>query len=647
MSAIAGIYNLNGEPVSIEQSSGMMKAFEKFPVDDIQTWQKESIFLGCHAQWITPESIGEQLPFYDYQRQLAITADAIIDNREELFERLQIDREDRKKITDSQLILLAYHKWGEESPKFLVGDFAFMIWDEKERKMFGARDFSGARTLYYFRDNQRFGFGTTIQPLFSLPGVKKELNEMWLAEFLANPGMFDSVDPFSSVYKGIAQIPPSHSLLIKGDLILLHRYCTLPEESRKLQLKSDEEYEEAFKEVFKEAVNNRLRTFREVGAHLSGGLDSGSVVSFAAKPLLRQKKQLHTFSYVPVDDFVDWTHKSRIANEKPLIESTIKHVGNISANFHSFSDRNPYLEIDYWLENLEMPYKFFENTFWLRGIYEEAQNKGIGVLLNGQRGNWTISWGPILDYYALLLKKVKWLQLYRELNLYSKNLGGVRKQRILSAVNKKVMPLLYKLQQSKESPFPLFINKEFSRKTRVFEKLAEYDVDITGLKIPSAYAVRKKQFNNLYYWNTTGTYGTKLSLNSGVIERDPTNDLRVIRYCLAVPEEQYVKNGLDRALIRRATKEHLPEDIRLNLKIRGVQGADGVHRMRDKWDHFICEADHLKQDPIVKEYLDNSIIEKCISLIKKNGPKPELAFEFEFKVLMRSMIFYRFIKTMN
>lgn len=74
-----------------------MKAFEKFPADDIQTWHKDNIFLGCHAQWITPESIGEQLPFYDYQRQIAITADAIIDNREELFERLQIDREDRKK----------------------------------------------------------------------------------------------------------------------------------------------------------------------------------------------------------------------------------------------------------------------------------------------------------------------------------------------------------------------------------------------------------------------------------------------------------------------------------------------------------------------------------------------------------------------
>ena len=94
---------------------------QKFPADDIQVWKNENVFFGCHAQWITPESIGEPLPFYDSERQCTITADAIIDNREELFESLQVDRDKRKTIPDSQLILLAYYKWGEESPKYLVG----------------------------------------------------------------------------------------------------------------------------------------------------------------------------------------------------------------------------------------------------------------------------------------------------------------------------------------------------------------------------------------------------------------------------------------------------------------------------------------------------------------------------------------------
>ena len=55
---------------------------------------------------------------------------------------------------------------------------------------------------------------------------------------------------------------------------------------------------------------------------------------------------------------------------------------------------------------MEMPYKFFENSFWLKGMFEKAHEEGIGVLLNGDRGNFTISWGSALDYYAILLKRL-------------------------------------------------------------------------------------------------------------------------------------------------------------------------------------------------------------------------------------------------
>ena len=194
MSAITGIIHFNDEPVSIEHGTRLMSDLKKYPADDIQIWHKENVFLGCHAQWITPESIGEQLPFYDYEKQLAITADAIIDNRNELFDKLQVDYADRKNMTDSELILLSYQKWGEEAPKYLVGDFAFMIWDEKKQILFGARDFSGSRTLYFYRNENKFAFCTIIKPLFSLPYVEKKLNEQWIAEFLAIPSNFDSID---------------------------------------------------------------------------------------------------------------------------------------------------------------------------------------------------------------------------------------------------------------------------------------------------------------------------------------------------------------------------------------------------------------------------------------------------------------------
>ncbi|QWG51633.1 lasso peptide isopeptide bond-forming cyclase [Bacillus mycoides] len=642
MSAITGIIHFNNEPISIEHGTRLMSDLQKYPADDIQIWHKENAFLGCHAQWITPESVGEQLPFYNYEKQLAITADAIIDNRNELFEKLQVDYADRKNMTDSELILLSYQKWGEAAPKYLVGDFAFMIWDEKKQTLFGARDFSGSRTLYFYRGEEKFVFCTIINPLFTLPYVEKKLNEQWIAEFLAIPVNFESVDSQQTVYKYIEQVPPSHTISVKNGKVDFSRYYT-PTTGKMLNLKSNEEYEEAFRDVYQSAVKARLRTHHKVGAHLSGGLDSGSVVSFAAKDLRAENKKLHTFSYVPVEGFVDWTHKGRIANERPFIQSTVKHVGNIQDYYLELPERSPLSEIDDWLETMEMPYKFFENTFWLSGVYEKASQHGIGVLLSGQRGNWTVSWGPILDYQAMLLKKLHWMRFYRELYLYSRNLG-VKKSRVFEVVKRKAFPFLHQLLSSEEQDvFPRIINPEFAKKMNVFDRLKEQDIDITGTSISNAYDMKREQFEKTYYWSINGTYETKLSLRYALWDRDPTNDLRIVQFCLSVPEEQYVQNGVDRSLIRRATKNLLPDKVRLNQRVRGVQGADGVYRMAPFWNEFIEEVEELSVDPIISEFLNVEVIKKAISKLCKE-PRPEYAFDLDFRVLMRSLIFYRFIK---
>ncbi|GAB6483187.1 asparagine synthetase B [Bacillus wiedmannii] len=644
MSAIAGIIHFNNEPVSIEHGRGLMGCLSKYPADDIRIWHKEHIFFGCHAQWITPESIGEQLPYYDVKSKLIITADAIIDNRTELFDRLQVDNVERKGIADSELILRAYQKWGEESPKYLVGDFAFMIWDERNQKLFGARDFSGSRTLYYFRDHQRFAFCTIISPLLSLPYVRKELNELWLAEYLAVSGMIDAVDTSITPYKHIEQVPPAHSIVIDKNKIKLMRYCTLTVNER-LELKSNEEYIEAFQEVFQKAVDDRLRTNLNVGAQLSGGLDSGAVVSFAVNTMRKENKRLHTFSYIPPHDFVDFTPKQLVPNESVYIKSTIEYVGGVREHYLDFKGKNSYSEIDSFLEILETPYKFFENSFWLKGMFEKAHEEGVGVLLNGDRGNFTISWGYALEYYAILLKKLKWIRLYKELNQYSKNTGGDRLRRIPDIFRIGFPAVNRIFSQNKVNKKPMLINPKFAKNTRIFEKFKEYGLEQTGWYSESnIYEERRKHFEDVFHWNAGSTLAAKLSLRYGLWKRDPTNDIRVIRFCLSVPEEQYVQNGLDRALIRRSTEKMLPDKIRLNQKTRGVQGVDWVHRMMPYWKTFIDEIEQLSVDETALEYLNGQVIKEALYKVREDV-SPENAINFDYKVLMRSLIVYRYIKT--
>ncbi|MEH7493792.1 lasso peptide isopeptide bond-forming cyclase [Neobacillus niacini] len=643
MSAIAGIYHLNDEPINLEDGRRMMKDLEKYPADDVQTWHSEKVFLGCHAQWITPESIGEKLPYYDQERKLAITADAIIDNRDELFERLQVDNRKRKETTDSELILLSYHKWGEDSPKYLVGDFAFMIWDEKKQKLFGARDPSGYRTLYYFRNNTRFTFCTTIEPLLSFPFIEKRLNENYIAEFLAISGMFDTVDARLTPFENIEQVPPFHSISIDGEGINLKRYGTFtPLES--LKLKSDEEYVEAFQEVFQKAVNCRLRTFREIGSQLSGGLDSGAIVGFAAKELEKQNKTLHTFSYIPPKDFVDFTHKQLMPDERPFIKQTVEYVGGITDHYYDFDGRSSYTEIDEYLDVMEMPYKFAENSFWLRGIFEKAHETGVGILLNGDKGNSTISWGSALDYYAILLKSFKWLRLIQELHLYSSKTGGAR-FRLLPIIARKGFPLLNQMvPKGKGMEFPTIINSKFAERTGVYTKLKEFGVDNTGSLAPqSIYEQRRIVFDNISAWNSGSTFNAKLSLRYKLWKRDPTNDIRVTRFCLSVPENQFVQNGLDRALIRRATENLLPDQVRLNQRVRGLQGADWLHRMVPHWQMVIEEVKEILKDRNVLEFFDIEVIKSAVDK-SESGLIPERMGDPDYRILMRTIIVYRLIK---
>lgn len=642
MSAITAIYMTERQASAMDQGNGIMSALSKFPCDAAQAWHKEHVFLGCRNQWITPEARGECNPYYDAERQLVIAADAIIDNRSELFQWLQVPDVRRERITDTELILLAYAKWGEDSPKRLIGDFAFAIWDEREERLFAARDMTGSRTLYYSWNGSRLALCTTMNPLTVLPDFEKRLNEQWLAQYLAISTAILTVDAASNVYKDIWQLPPSHSMTVAGDQLKVSRYYTI-KAGAKLRFKSDDQYIEAFQEVFQEAVNARLRTHRQIGSHLSGGLDSGAVVAFAAQALRPMNKQLHTFSYIPVNDFTDYTPKYRMADESAYIESTVRHVGGIRANYLNFENKNSYSDIAPCLDTLEMPYKNFVNSFWIKGIFEKASEQDVGVLLTGARGNMTISWGDALRGYLYLFKRLKWARLLHELQAYSVNMRTGRGH-LLSIMMKRALHE-WNLKKIPASDAPRsIIRAEFARKTNVTEQLRMHGMNEHGIFITADdYEFRRRHFEDPFHWNSTNMLNAKLSLTSGLWSRDPSNDIRVIQFCLAVPEDQYVHNGLDRALIRRATDRLLPDQIRLNQHVRGVQGADWLHRMQPDWHRFIEEAEQMSKDDRMMEFVDGRLINDALSRYKQ-AVQPELAYDDGLRTLMWSLIVYRFLK---
>ncbi|CAG9620750.1 asparagine synthetase B family protein [Sutcliffiella rhizosphaerae] len=578
-------------------------------------------------------------------KNIFVLSNSAIYNKDQLIDLLGLKVSKGSILSDENLILLAYQKWGEESPKYFVGDYAFVIYDKQKQKYFGARDFSGSRTLYYIKDKNNVAFSSLIKPLLKLRNYKKKLNYSWLAEFIAIPTLVEAIDMTSTVYEGIYQVPPSHSIVVNKDgKVQLKRYSTINVD-HELRLSSNQEYMEAFHEVFSQAVKERLSTSGEVGSHLSGGLDSGAVVSFASKELAKENKILHTFSNVPEHDFVDWTSSYYIPDETPYIKETVKYVGNINDNYLCFPGASPYNEIDDFLDIMEMPYKFFENAFWLKGITEEASKKGITVMLNGARGNHSISWGSMrlnYDYYSKLLKQWKWLKFNKELIHFSEVFNTGRSV-MIPFLFKRTFPKVISFKKEETVyEFPSFINPYLAKKTNVYEKLQDAGIYDTSGKISDLNYYRRDYYEQLYPWNKSGVANTKLALRYGVWDRDPTNDIRVINFCLSLPKEQYVLEGYERSLIRRAMQGRLPDTVRLNQQRRGLQGADVIHRMRKEWHCFMEEIERMSKDSMMADLIDTKVIERAFSNIGKS-PRPEMIFEDDFKILTRSLILYRFL----
>lgn len=640
MSAIMGCFSRR-EPIMPEDMDPAGAYLTKYKWDRIHSWSDAHVFFSCHMQWVTPESVHEVLPLYDERRDITITADAIIDNRSELFDKLQIPLKERITISDSQLILEAYVKWGEDAPKHLLGDYVFMIWDSRKDQLFGARDESGRRSFYYIDDGVHFAFCSSMNPLFHMPYFNKELNEQWLAEFLAIRGMYESYDVHATAYRNVRQIPAAHWIKVGRQGVELRQYSNF-EEIEPLYLKSDEEYEEAFRDVFDQAVRARVRTYKQVGTALSGGLDSGTVASFASPMLKLNGKELHAYSYVPVSGFEDWTSSRLIADETPYIQSTVNFVGNIRENYMNFAGKSPLTEVNDWLDIMETPYKFFENSFWIRGFYERAQEQGVGVMLTGAMGNFTISWGPALDYYAHLLRRGKLVHLAREVQQYSR-LAEVPRGKLLPIIGRKAFPMLRRQRAAVGGTVevPELIHPDFARRMEMHRQMKPYVVNKQTVYI-NALTARKENINNLAVANKNGAMATKLSMRYGLIERDPTNDPRVVRYCLSVPLEQYVQKGRDRALLRRSTVNYLPDNVRLNQSVRGIQPADWIQRTKPHWNEWIAELQALCKDTSISEYLNVDQIKK--GMTKLEHPRPELAWDSEVRMLMHSLIVFRFLQ---
>lgn len=618
MSILYGFINLDGQPAEPAVLRNMGATLTDYKADAISTLVENNVALGFLNQYITEESHFDKLPIFNECDGLYFVCDAILDNRDELAVLLGLRL--TAELSDSLIIYESYKKWGKDCTRYLLGDFAFVIYDKKRRQVQLIRDHMGKRLLYYRLDNHRIFFSTLIKPLVDPWGNKQKpkLNEQYLIYFLSIKVSRHEIVTGSTIYRDISYVFPASCLTVTEQTALNEIYWE-PRDIRPVRRKKNSDFIEEFKEIYYSAVKCRLRADGEIGIFLSGGLDSSSVACIAASILRDQNRQLHTYTSVPVSGFTNWAPKNLIAHESAAVKTMQAAYPNMLTHFIDSKDMNALNVADRILHVFEQPYKFIDNSYWLYDIIQTASNDGCKVILSGCFGNWTVSYGRYRTILFEHFMRLRWMRFIKDFNAFCFGSKLGRKQMIAEFAD-------------------AFFRTVFSiKKGKVASELVKdaylkkYDVEKTlrANGMAGKPLMRDGESRQLFFHPTLSNQATsamaKFGLASGIRERDPTGDKRVVEFCLKLPYECCFDQatGYDRGLIRRAMAGIVPENILQNRQA-GQQAVDWLERLEPQWENYMRRfAEDLNGQNPLCEYLDF----ECINNLLRQHSNIDFAFD--------------------
>lgn len=207
-----------------------------------------------------------------------LVGDVRVDAREELLSALGQNAvsDAPQNLTDEELILRAYEKWGVECVNHFIGDFAFVIWDARRNMLFAARDKFGIRPLYHAQTGNQVIVANQMLVALEHPALSRRPSQKHITDFLWL-GM--PQDTETATFEALRRLPPAHRLVAQ-EQPHVERYWQLPVETE-LRYKNPQEYVEQFRHLFYLAVSDRLRS-PKLSLSASGGMDSGAVVAVLA-----------------------------------------------------------------------------------------------------------------------------------------------------------------------------------------------------------------------------------------------------------------------------------------------------------------------------------------------------------------------------
>jgi asparagine synthase (glutamine-hydrolysing) len=591
MSAIAGIWSFDGGVSVSSACQDMLQALSVYGRDDCAQFTGPSVAMGRCLLRTLPEDSFDRQPL-SAGAVTSLVADVRLDNRVELGAELGLSHEDTIVMADSDMLLAAWQRWREQCVDHLSGAFSFAVWNEQEQHLFLARDHTGERPLFYASTANCFAFASMPKGLHPLPFVGAEVDEDYVARYLA----LVNIPLEQTIFLHMHRLPSGCSLSVHREKTRLSRHWRTGD-LQDLRLRTPEEYLDCFRERFDRAVRARLRTRGGIGAQLSAGLDSGAVAATAAGLLGAEARELTCFTAVPRPDFAGGTTATHLENEGTAaaevaaLYPNMRHV-LVESSGISFLDI-----LDHNNNLYDHPCFGPSNEVWSNAILDRARAGGITVLLNGRNGNSTFSYDG-MHSLSTWFRTGHWGTLIR----VARQLTRARATSKRSILRNALWPSLPFWVRSRTDPHMRGFSLDYSilhpeiAKRLDLERIAFHDLNRNS---PDGRTMLRAllEYGDVADTPIASQGGWQLDF------RDPTYDRSIVEFCLTVPLEEFLRGGQLRSLARRAMVGRLPPSTLRRTK-RGRQSADWYMNTGAVRGRMAAEVERLQSSPLASRMLD-------------------------------------------
>lgn len=577
MSAICGVWNLDGRPGAAADCERMQRALAIYGRNWDGRWESGGLAMGVQLAALLPEDVHDRQPLVGDEGRFTLVADVRLDNRPELAVELGLPPERAERMADADFVLAAWERWQEACLDRLYGDFAVAVWDASQRRLYLARDPLGQRPLFYHRAPGRVAFATMAKGLHALPDAPRAPDLVALREYLA---IAPQRGP-RSLFAGIERVEPGGLVTLGEDgqhTCAAWYQWPLRGKARALD---DQACIEGLRAIFDRAVSDRLRTTGAIASQLSGGLDSSLVTATAARLLAERGEGLTAYTHVPLRNAPLEERADRVLDEWPLAATVARRFANIEHVAVEARDRLLADDLDSHLFAFEHPPLNLCNNLWLNEIARQAAARGKKVLLIGSMGNATVSQAGMERLPELLLsgRLATWL---REAAAVARVSGKSMARLAFYSVSPMLPPRLVRFLQSVRGRRShrvgaisalrreALADKAFRRRLRTLNR----NEDEQPEKSP-----RGRSASMLRRMDVLGLTAKGYLAAFGVERRDPTADRRLWEFALSLPSSVFLRDGQTKWLYRAAFADRVGPEI-LQESRKGYQAADWPERLR-------------------------------------------------------------------